>query len=153
VAEGPWADTYPLRPELAESCYALHRATRVEAGIPHAAQAWLRGGGGGGESPHGGMEEPSPGGIAGRGGTAGGGEVPPGGIAGGDSRYMEMGAEMVASIDSRMRVPAGFAALSSVQKGTHEVRAPLPCISTFQAKRKLDFLDQPASGALGRDAL
>jgi hypothetical protein len=26
-------------------------------------------------------------------------------------------------------------------------------ISPFQAKRKLDFLDQPASGALGRDAI
>jgi hypothetical protein len=28
-----------------------------------------------------------------------------------------------------------------------------PAISPFQAKRKLDFLDQPASGALGRDAI
>jgi hypothetical protein len=35
-----------------------------------------------------------------------------------------MGAEMVASIESRMRVPAGFAALSSVQKGTHEDHMP-----------------------------
>jgi hypothetical protein len=27
------------------------------------------------------------------------------------------------------------------------------CISPFQEKKKLDFLDQPASGALGRDAI
>lgn len=108
VADGSWADTYPLRPELAESCYALHRATRAEAGLHRqgGAHAWLRTRGGD-EALRG---NPGPGDAAdGR---------------GCDARYIAMGAEMVASIDSRMRVPAGFAALSSVQKGTHEDHMP-----------------------------
>lgn len=92
IAEGAWAEAYPLRPELAESCYALHHATAGRAG----------------DSTRGGERRGSA-----RGG--GGGEEP---IA--DGSYLSMGAEMVASINRLMRAPVGFAALSSVSKQTQD---------------------------------
>ena len=84
VADGAWCEAYPLRPELAESCYALHMATQSD--------------------------------VTGRDGG------PVNGPA--DGRYLAMGAEMVTSIDRFMRVPGGFAALSSVQNRKQQDHMP-----------------------------